>query len=133
MAGTKSLAGLVAFLILCGCSTPRTTSIRVGSKNFTEQVVLGEIIAQHLEHRLHRTVERSLNLGGTLLAHQALLKPRRSICIPNTRARRWRRFSRILWTTIRRRFWRGCGRSICRSFRWNGWIRWGSTIVSRWW
>ena len=35
--------------------------------------MLGEIIAQHLEHRLHRTVDRSLNLGGTLLAHQALL------------------------------------------------------------
>ena len=35
--------------------------------------MLGEIIAQHLEHRLHRSVERSLNLGGTLLAHQALL------------------------------------------------------------
>ena len=34
--------------------------------------MLGEIIAQHLEHRLHRSVERSLNLGGTLLAHQAL-------------------------------------------------------------
>jgi glycine betaine/choline ABC-type transport system substrate-binding protein len=45
----------------------------VGSKNFTEQVVLGEIIAQHLEHRLHQTVERKLNLGGTLLAHQALV------------------------------------------------------------
>jgi len=45
----------------------------VGSKNFTEQVVLGEIIAQHLEHRLHQKVERRLNLGGTLLAHQALL------------------------------------------------------------
>ena len=43
------------------------------SKNFTEQVVLGEIIAQHLEHRLHQKVERKLNLGGTLLAHQALL------------------------------------------------------------
>jgi len=47
--------------------------LRVGSKNFTEQVVLGEIIAQHLEHRLHQKVERKLNLGGTLLAHQALL------------------------------------------------------------
>jgi len=45
----------------------------VGSKNFTEQVVLGEIVAQHLEHRLHRKVERALNLGGTLLAHQALV------------------------------------------------------------
>ena len=53
----------------------REAPIRVGSKNFTEQVVLGEIIAQHLEHRLHQSVERSLNLGGTLLAHQALLTP----------------------------------------------------------
>ena len=74
MAGTKSLTHIVALLALCGCSTPGAKSaIRVGSKNFTEQVVLGEIIAQHLEHRLQRPVERSLNLGGTLLAHQALV------------------------------------------------------------
>ena len=45
----------------------------VGSKNFTEQVILGEIIAQHLEHRLQSKVARRLNLGGTLLAHQALV------------------------------------------------------------
>ena len=45
----------------------------VGSKNFTEQVVLGEIIAQHIEDRLHQPVDRKLDLGGTLLAHQALL------------------------------------------------------------
>ena len=57
---------------LAACSSSSLT-IRVGSKNFTEQVVLGEIIAQHLEHRLHTKVERRLNLGGTLLAHQALL------------------------------------------------------------
>ncbi|HEY1758788.1 MAG TPA: glycine betaine ABC transporter substrate-binding protein [Bryobacteraceae bacterium] len=74
MAGTKTLGGLVALLGLCGCSTPGAKApIHVGSKNFTEQVVLGEIIAQHLEHRLHRSVERSLNLGGTLLAQQALV------------------------------------------------------------
>ena len=67
-------AGLIAFLLLCGCShSPADRAIRVGSKNFTEQVVLGEIVAQHLERRLHRTVERRLNLGGTLLAHQALV------------------------------------------------------------
>ncbi len=65
---------IVALLALCGCSASRgKPPLRVGSKNFTEQVVLGEIVAQHLEHRLHRSVERSLNLGGTLLAHQALL------------------------------------------------------------
>ena len=34
--------------------------------------MLGEIIAQHLEHRLGRKVERRLNLGGTLLTYQAL-------------------------------------------------------------
>ncbi len=54
-----------------GCTQERP--ITVGSKNFTEQVILGEIVAQHLEHRLGRTVDRKLNLGGTLLAHQALL------------------------------------------------------------
>lgn len=45
----------------------------VGSKNFTEQLVLGEILAQQIERKLGVPVERRLNLGGTLLAHQALL------------------------------------------------------------
>ena len=63
----------MALLALGGCSSSgMKRPIRVGSKNFTEQVILGEIIAQHLEHRLHAPVERRLNLGGTLLAHQAL-------------------------------------------------------------
>jgi glycine betaine/choline ABC-type transport system substrate-binding protein len=56
---------------ILGCTKERP--ITVGSKNFTEQVVLGEIVAQHLEHRLGRRVDRQLNLGGTLLVHQALL------------------------------------------------------------
>jgi glycine betaine/choline ABC-type transport system substrate-binding protein len=67
---TKIVAGLIFLLASCG---PKTHVIRVGSKNFTEQVVLGEIIAQHLENRLHEKVARSLNLGGTLLAQQGLL------------------------------------------------------------
>jgi osmoprotectant transport system substrate-binding protein len=71
MGRTKIIASLTLLLILAGCSTK--PGIRVGSKNFTEQVVLGEIIAQHLEHRLQQKVERRLNLGGTLLAHGALL------------------------------------------------------------
>jgi glycine betaine/choline ABC-type transport system substrate-binding protein len=53
-----------------GCSSgPR---IIVGSKNFTEQVILGEILAQHLERSMDISIERRLNLGGTLLAHEAL-------------------------------------------------------------
>lgn len=44
----------------------------VGSKDTTEQVILGEIMAQHLEHRLGRKVGRSLSLGGTPIVYQAL-------------------------------------------------------------
>lgn len=44
----------------------------IGSKNFTEQVVLGELMAQAIE-RAGLTVERRLNLGGTAIAHEALL------------------------------------------------------------
>jgi osmoprotectant transport system substrate-binding protein len=65
------LACLAAILLCTDCSSKH--HIAVGSKNFTEQVILGEIIAQHLENRLHQPVDRKLNLGGTLLAHQALL------------------------------------------------------------
>jgi glycine betaine/choline ABC-type transport system substrate-binding protein len=68
---TKNIGGLILLLTLSGCSGGKH-AIRVGSKNFTKQVVLGEIIAQHLEHRLHQPVERRLNLGGTLLAHESL-------------------------------------------------------------
>lgn len=69
--GIRALGCLVALcgLTACGPGTPR---VRVGSKNFTEQVVLGEIIVQHLQHRLRIPVDRRLNLGGTLLAHQGL-------------------------------------------------------------
>jgi len=68
----KTILGcLSAFLLLASCSSKHR--IIVGSKNFTEQVILGEIIAQQIENRLHQPVVRKLDLGGTLLAHQALL------------------------------------------------------------
>ncbi|MGE0468300.1 MAG: glycine betaine ABC transporter substrate-binding protein [Nitrospira sp.] len=56
---------------IVGCTKERP--LTVGSKNFTEQVILGEIVAQHLEHRLGRHVDRKLDLGGTMLAHHALV------------------------------------------------------------
>jgi glycine betaine/choline ABC-type transport system substrate-binding protein len=68
---TTLLGSLISLMALTGCSS--THRVVVGSKNFTEQVILGEIIAQHLENRLHQPVVRRLNLGGTLLAHQAML------------------------------------------------------------
>jgi osmoprotectant transport system substrate-binding protein len=65
------LGCLSALLLAAGCS--RRPRIVVGSKNFTEQIVLGEIIAQQIENRLDTPVDRKLDLGGMLLAYQALL------------------------------------------------------------
>ena len=67
---TTILCSLTAIL-LTGCGARH--HIVVGSKNFTEQLILGEIIAQHIEARTHQPVERKLDLGGTLLAQQALI------------------------------------------------------------
>jgi osmoprotectant transport system substrate-binding protein len=66
-----TILALLAAALLTGCGAHN--HIVVGSKNFTEQLILGEIIAQHIEARTHQPVERKLDLGGTLLAHQALL------------------------------------------------------------
>ena len=63
---------LLSLALAASCSRP--AGIAVGSKNFTEQVLLGEILAQQIERRVGVPVERKLNLGGTLLAHEALLK-----------------------------------------------------------
>ncbi|MEQ1352983.1 MAG: glycine betaine ABC transporter substrate-binding protein, partial [Candidatus Acidiferrum sp.] len=46
--------------------------IVIGSKFFTEQVVLAELLAQHIEARTGIHVERKTNLGGTLLVHKAM-------------------------------------------------------------
>ncbi len=48
------------------------TAIVVGSKNFSEQVVLGELIAQAIERETGLAVDRRLNLGGTLICERAL-------------------------------------------------------------
>ena len=62
-------------LLLCGC-TPQRKSIVVGSKNFTEQAVLGEILAQAIEKKTGLPVERRFYLTGSYICHQALLADR---------------------------------------------------------
>jgi osmoprotectant transport system substrate-binding protein len=66
---------LVAFSVLlsAGCRAKRSETIVVGSKNFTEQIVLAELFAQQIEAHSTLHVERRVNLGGTLLCHQALV------------------------------------------------------------
>jgi osmoprotectant transport system substrate-binding protein len=63
---------LVIGLLVAGPEARAAERFRVGSKNFTEQLILGEIYAEALEGAGIK-VERRLNLGGTLVAHQALL------------------------------------------------------------
>jgi len=67
----KILACALAIAALWSCG--RDNAIVVGSKNFTEQLVLGEIAAQQIERKLHVKVSRKLNLGGTLLTHEAIV------------------------------------------------------------
>ena len=66
----------VAFVLLLGACTPRSEKIVVGGKNFTEQDILGEIMAQQLERRTSLHVERKLHLGGTFVCHEALVAGR---------------------------------------------------------
>jgi osmoprotectant transport system substrate-binding protein len=66
----RLLAAALLAATACRGSGPR--AVRVGSKNFTEQVLLGEIAAQSLEGAGIR-VERRLDLGGTFLCHRAMV------------------------------------------------------------
>jgi len=63
------LAGVVFAVAVGGRSRP---TIRIGSKNFTEQLILGEILAQTIEARTALHVERRLNLGGTFICDRAI-------------------------------------------------------------
>jgi len=62
----------IASLAACSGGPKKAAKIRVGSKNFSEQVLLGEVVAQGLEAR-GVAVDRKLNLGGTFVCHSALL------------------------------------------------------------
>jgi osmoprotectant transport system substrate-binding protein len=68
---------LVVFLLLpiTGC-TRKSDRIVVGSKNFTEQLILGEMFAQIIEARTHLPVERRFYLAGTFICQQAILAGR---------------------------------------------------------
>lgn len=68
------MAALAAVVVLSGAllATREAAAIVVGSKNFTEQVILGEIVAQTIERETGLGVDRRLNLGGTLICERAL-------------------------------------------------------------
>jgi osmoprotectant transport system substrate-binding protein len=66
---------LVLVIVLLPSCSPRTRIV-VGCKNFTEQIILGELIAQQIENKTHLPVERRFYLGGTYIAHQSILAGR---------------------------------------------------------
>jgi osmoprotectant transport system substrate-binding protein len=67
---------LLLNLYLCGCSRSRSDQIVVGSKNFTESLILGELIAQQIESHTKLKVERRFYLAGTFICQQAMLSGR---------------------------------------------------------
>jgi osmoprotectant transport system substrate-binding protein len=64
---------LLSLLTFSGCRKSRQPHLTIGSKFFTEQVILAELLAQHIEARTGLHVDRKSNLGGTLLCQKALL------------------------------------------------------------
>ncbi len=75
--GRTPRAAIAAVLLVCAAATaliayPRDARIVVGSKNFTEQVILGEMMAQAIERYAGLPVDRRLNLGGTFICDRAI-------------------------------------------------------------
>jgi len=69
------LTAILVFLLVA-CSPPRPDHPVIGAKNFTEQVVLGELLAQEIEAKSNLKVERRFYLAGTYICQQALVSNR---------------------------------------------------------
>ena len=63
-------------LVLLSCSPPHADRIVIGSKNFTESFILGELVAQQIEAHTNLKVERRFYLAGTYICQQAVLAGR---------------------------------------------------------
>ena len=67
---------LVFSALLAACAPSHRNRVVIGSKNFTEQLILGEIIVQQLESHTKLHVERRFYLAGTFICQQAILAGR---------------------------------------------------------
>jgi len=74
--GDLFVCAFLSLLFLSACGPPRSERIVVGSKNFTEQAVLGEIFAQQIEAKTKLPVERKFYLAGSFICQQAILAGR---------------------------------------------------------
>ena len=62
--------------LLPSCRPSHSNRIVIGSKNFAEQLILGELFAQQIERKTNLAVERRFYLAGTYICHQAILAGR---------------------------------------------------------
>jgi len=69
-------AAVTICLFLTSCAPPRPNEPVIGTKNFTEQVVLGELLAQEIEAKSRLKVERRFYLAGSYICQQALVSGR---------------------------------------------------------
>ena len=77
MTRIRAAFALVALgICLLSCSPSHSDRIVVGSKNFTESFILGELIAQQIEAHTNLKVERRFYLAGTYICQQAMLAGR---------------------------------------------------------
>jgi len=67
------VALVVGGVFLLSCTPSHSDRIVVGSKNFTESFILGELIAQQIEAHTKVKVERRFYLAGTYICQQAML------------------------------------------------------------
>jgi osmoprotectant transport system substrate-binding protein len=67
---------LATAAVMLSCSPSHSNRIVVGSKNFTESFILGELIAQQIEAHTSLKVERRFYLAGTYICHQEILSGR---------------------------------------------------------
>jgi osmoprotectant transport system permease protein len=65
------LGALLLMALLLGPHQAKPV-ITIGSKNFTEQVILGELLAQRIENNTPLKVKRQFDLGGTFVLHEAV-------------------------------------------------------------
>ncbi len=72
----RALLLLLPAAAIAGCGPPRLDHPVIGAKNFTEQVVLGELLAQEIEAKAHLKVERRFYLAGSYICQQALVAGR---------------------------------------------------------
>src|SRR2546422_3686545 len=84
------VARLILVILLAvnfsACGMPRKDRIVIGSKNFSGQVIFGELIAPHLERRKGMPGDRRFFLAGTYICPQAVLARRIDLYVQDTGA-----------------------------------------------